>query len=104
MRTVAELYLVAVGNISQPGFEGVILPLHYPEERLLQFMRDGTGAPAPNRTIVHFANRGNLRGCPREEYLIGNIEFITRKDRFVHCQFEITSQIDHGIACDALKN
>src|SRR5215470_9592406 len=90
--------------ISQPGLEGVILPLHYPEERLLQFMRDRTGASAPNRTIVHFANRGKLSGCPCEEYLIGNIEFVARKDRFVDCQSEVAGQIDHGIARDALKN
>src|SRR5215475_11448819 len=93
-----------LGNISQPGFEGVILPLHYPEERLLQFMRDGTGAPAPNRAVVHFANRGNLSGCPRKEYLVSNIEFITRKDRFVDRQPEMTRQIDHGIPRDTLKD
>src|SRR4030095_1944437 len=91
-------------NMSQPGLEGVILPLHYPEERLLQLMRDGTGASAPNRAIVHFANRGKLSGCPRKEYLVGNIEFITRKDRFVDRQSEMAGQIDHGIACDALKD
>src|SRR5262247_379212 len=93
-----------LGNISQPGFEGVILPLHYPEERLLQFMRDGTGASAPNRAIVHFANRGKLSGCPRKKYLVGNIEFIARKYRFVDCQSEMAGQIDHGIARDAFKN
>src|SRR2546422_10093967 len=91
-------------NMSQPGFEGVILALHYPEERLLQFMRDGTGASAPNRAIVHFANRGQLSGCPRKEYLVGNIEFITSKDRFVDRESELAGQIDHGIARDALKN
>ena len=91
-------------NMSQPGFEGIILALHYPEERLLQFMRDGTGASAPNRAIVHFANRGELSGCPRKEYLVGNIEFITRKDRFVDRQSEMAGQIDHGIARDALKD
>src|SRR5207244_13102286 len=74
-------------NIRQPGFEGVILPLHYPEERLLQFMRDGTGASAPNRAIVHFANRGQLSGCPREEYLVSDIEFIKRKDHLVDTEF-----------------
>src|SRR6266704_1613266 len=91
-------------NMSQPGLEGVILALHYPEERLLQFMRDGTGASAPNRAIVHFANWGKLSGCPRKEYLVGNIEFITRKDRLVDRQSEMAGQIDHGIARDALKN
>src|SRR5262249_626682 len=104
MRTVAELSLAALRNMRQPGFEGVILALHYSEERLLQFMRDGTGASAPNRAIVHFANRGNLSACPRNEALVGDIEFITRKDRFVDRQAKMAGQIDHGIARDTLKN
>src|SRR5215510_11414694 len=75
-----------LGNICQPGFEGVILPLHYPEERLLQFVRDGTRVSTPNHAVVHFTNWGNFRGGPRKEYLVGNVEFITRKDRFMDRQ------------------
>src|ERR1700752_1035105 len=90
-------------KMGQPGFEGVILPLHYSEERLLQFMRDGTGASTANRAIVHFTNRSNLRGCSRKEYLVSDIELITGKDRFVHCQAEMAGEIHNGIPCDALK-
>src|SRR5262245_7891470 len=90
-------------DMSQPGFEGVILPLHYSEERLLQFMRDGTGTSTPNRAIVHFTNRGNLLSCSRKEDLVSDIEFITRKDHFMHCQSEMTGQIHNGIPRNTFK-
>ena len=82
--TAKKVVLGRLLNVGQPGLKGVILPLHYSEEGLLQLVRDGTGASVPNRAIVHFANRGDLGGRASKERFVGNVEFIPGKDRFVH--------------------
>src|SRR5579871_2363130 len=75
-----------------------------PEELLLQLLGDRTASSLTDRDAIDRPDRGDLRGRPREEDFVGDIQHLARNDRLHHWNVEFARQGQDAISRDSGQN
>jgi hypothetical protein len=91
-------------NVMQPMPPDGIFASHRCKIVVLQGFGDWTRPARANAPIVEFANRGDFRGCSREESLISAIDFIPRNPPLDNRYPPIARQFHHTIARNSFKD
>src|SRR5690606_37551273 len=77
--------------------------VHHVEEQRLQLFGDRAATAGADGAVVEFADRRHFGCSAGEEGFIGRIDLVARDALLDHGQADLASELDDGVARDALE-